>query len=129
MYYMCDKLGPAVQNLAKLLANVTLKCLSWNMANTLIFLLKNINVFENSLASTVNEFVINKLVKLTMLWTNGPCKLRGNPINWVMLFNCKNDEPGSIHNEPVSDGVCLPSCSPLFIICETGDKDEVLREW
>ena len=50
------------------------------MANTLIsfaeknvsrsyshFLAKNINVFENSLATTVNEFVISKLVKLTML--------------------------------------------------------------
>ena len=51
------------------------------MANTLIFLLKknviakathifcskNINVFENTLATTVNEFVINKLIKLTML--------------------------------------------------------------
>ena len=51
------------------------------MANTLIFFAeknvssfcyshfcsKNINVFENTLATTVNEFVINKLVKLTML--------------------------------------------------------------
>ena len=27
----------------------------------------NINVFENTLAKTVNEFVINELVKLTML--------------------------------------------------------------
>ena len=30
---------------------------------------KNINVFENTSATTVNEFVINMLVKLTMLWT------------------------------------------------------------
>ena len=34
---------------------------------THIFCSKNINVFENTLATTVNEFVINKLVKLTML--------------------------------------------------------------
>ena len=31
------------------------------------FCSKNINVFENTLATTVNEFVINKLVKLMML--------------------------------------------------------------
>ena len=49
------------------------------MANTLIFFAekmwkathifseKNINVFENTLATTVKEFVINKLIKLTML--------------------------------------------------------------
>ena len=28
---------------------------------------KNIKVFENTLGTTVNEFVINKLIKLTML--------------------------------------------------------------
>ena len=49
------------------------------MANTLIFFTekivssysyfcsKSINVFENTLATTVDEFVINKLVKLMML--------------------------------------------------------------
>ena len=65
-------LGPVVQNLTKLLVNVNLKFLSWNMANTLIFfaekmwvvcksyshlssknISKNINVFENTLATTV----------------------------------------------------------------------------
>ena len=65
----------------KLLANVKLKFLSWNMANTLIlfaekmwvaFAAKIINIFENTLATTVYEFVINKLIKLTMLWTTGP---------------------------------------------------------
>ena len=30
-------LGPVVQNLPKLLANVTLKFLSWNMTNILIY--------------------------------------------------------------------------------------------
>ena len=34
---------------------------------THFFCSKNINVFENTLATTVNQFVINKLVKLTML--------------------------------------------------------------
>ena len=51
------------------------------MANTLIFFAeknvssfciahfaaKNINVFENTLAATVYEFVINELIKLTIL--------------------------------------------------------------
>ena len=40
------------------------------------FCRKNINVFENTLATTVNEFVINELVNLTMLWATGP-RLRG----------------------------------------------------
>ena len=31
------------------------------------FCSKNINVFENTLATTADEFVINELVKLTML--------------------------------------------------------------
>ena len=65
---------PVVQNLTKFLANETLKFLTWNMANTLIFFAKathifaaNIYVFENTLATTVTEFVINNLVKLTLL--------------------------------------------------------------
>ena len=36
------------------------------------FCSKNNNVFENTLATTVHECVINKLVKLTMLWKAGP---------------------------------------------------------
>ena len=50
-----------------------------------IFAAKNVNVFENNLATTVNEFVINKLVKLTILCTTGP---------WFSIqthaFDCKN---------------------------------------
>ena len=86
-------LGPAVQNLTKLLAKVMLKFLAWNKANRLTFFCwknvssfciamhcksysyfcsKNINVYENTLATTVNKFVINKLIKLTMLWTTRP---------------------------------------------------------
>ena len=34
-------------------------------------------IFENTLATTVNEFVIKKLVKLTMLWATGP---------WIEVF-------------------------------------------
>ena len=34
------------------------------------FCSKNTNVFENTIATTVNVFVINELAKLTMLWTN-----------------------------------------------------------
>ena len=30
------------------------------------------NVFENTLATTVNEFVIKELVKVAMFWTTGP---------------------------------------------------------
>ena len=78
---------PVVQNLTKLLPNVTLKFLSWNKANTLIFFpekmksishfcRKNINVSENTLAATFNEFVLNELVKLTILWTTGPRVLK-----------------------------------------------------
>ena len=36
------------------------------------FCSKNINVFENTLATTVKKFVINKLVKLKLLWTAVP---------------------------------------------------------
>ena len=36
------------------------------------FLQQNNNAFENTLATIVNEFVINKLVNLTMLQTTGP---------------------------------------------------------
>ena len=69
-------LDPVVQNSTKLLVNMKLKFLNC-MANTLIFfaekwklltfLQQSINVFENTLATTVNEFVMNKLVKLMML--------------------------------------------------------------
>ena len=80
--------GPVVENLTKLLANMTLKFLSWNVSNTLIlfaeknvssfcksyshFCSKNINVFENIIATTVNNIVINELIKLTVLLTTGP---------------------------------------------------------
>ena len=57
------------------------------MANTLIFFAfiakatqffcsKNTSVFENTLATTVNQFVIYELVKLTMFCITGPWKAR-----------------------------------------------------
>ena len=78
--------GPVVQNLKKLLANMTLKFLSWNMANILIFfaekmwvafamqklltfLLQNYQCIWKHLSYNDQQFVINKLIKLTMLWT------------------------------------------------------------
>ena len=39
--------------------------------------IKNNNVFENTLATTVKEFVINELIKLTMLCSTGP---------WTFLY-------------------------------------------
>ena len=50
--------------------NVSSFCIA--NASSHFFAAKNINVFENTLATTVNEFVINELVRLTMLWTTGP---------------------------------------------------------
>ena len=42
----------------------------------LTFLQEKFNVFENTLALTFNEFIIYKLVKLTMLWITGPSMVR-----------------------------------------------------
>ena len=50
------------------------------MANTLINIIKATHIvaakismyLENNLATTINGLVINKLVKLTMLWTTEP---------------------------------------------------------
>ena len=36
--------------------------------NTHIIAAKHVNAFENTLATRINEFVVNKLFKLTMLW-------------------------------------------------------------
>ena len=47
-------------------------CKMWHCKSYSLFCSKNINVFENALATTVNAFVINKLIKLTMLWITGP---------------------------------------------------------
>ena len=54
---------------------------------THIFAAKRVIVFENILTATVNEFVINKLVKLTVLWTTG---LWYFFIGLMLLMNLKN---------------------------------------
>ena len=63
---MLTQQGLVVKNFTKLLTNVTLKFLSNYGKYTDIFA-ENIDVFENILAVTANEFVINRLVKLMML--------------------------------------------------------------
>ena len=48
------------------------------------FYSKTINIFENTLATTVNEFFINELVKLMMLCTTEPWlnSLEFQEISW-----------------------------------------------
>ena len=72
-------MGPADQNLPKLKVSVLKYGLyflffSFFFAekNVSSFCSKNINVFENTLTTTINEFAINELVKLTILWTTWP---------------------------------------------------------
>ena len=36
---------------------------------------KNIRILYIESAETVNEMTLNELVKLTMLWTTGPCTI------------------------------------------------------
>ena len=74
---ICKYQGPVVQNLMKLLTNMTLKFYTlkygkyidifcWKNVSSFcyshFFFSKNISVFENTLATTVNKFVINELV-------------------------------------------------------------------
>ena len=46
---------------------------------THIFSAKNIRILYTESAKTVNEMTLNKLVKLTMLWTTGP---------WYFIYIC-----------------------------------------
>ena len=56
--------------------NVTSFCKLLHCKSYSHFCSKNIIVFENTLATVVMEFVINKLVKLRMLYTTGHCTLQ-----------------------------------------------------
>ena len=57
--------GPIVQNLMKLLANVTLKFLPWNMANTLIFFAeKNVSSFCIAKATHIFAAKISMYLKI-----------------------------------------------------------------
>ena len=62
------------------------------MQKLLTCLQQNINIFENTLG-TVNEFVINELVKITFLWTTGP---------WTFAQ------------------LCIPQYTPVFTIYKGG---------
>ena len=73
-------LGIVVQNV--LLANVTLKFLFWNMANTLIFFTENkmwtAHIFVANISMYNSKWV--KLVKQTMFWTTGPREAYNLPL-------------------------------------------------
>ena len=51
------------------------------MQKLFIFLQQNIYVFENTLATTVNEFAINEIVKLRTLWPASVAQLDA-PSDW-----------------------------------------------
>ena len=48
---------------------------------THIFSAKNIRILYIESAKTVNEMTLNELVKLTTLWTTGPCRIIGHIMN------------------------------------------------
>ena len=65
----------------------TLICLAENVSSSCIHVFsKSINIFEKTLATTVNEFVINELIKLTMLWTTEP---RYSLVNIIFQSPCR----------------------------------------
>ena len=69
---------------------------------THIFSAKNIRILYIESAKTVNEMTLNELVKLTTLWTTGPCMLSINTYNTHILCDRyrKNDK---YHDTVVSD--------------------------
>ena len=92
---LCKLSGPSNLKLTMSLVNASLKLWSLHMANTLIFLLKNVSSFcicksyshffsknicelDIALIRIVNILTTNKLVQLTMLWTTGP---------WIKSFS------------------------------------------
>ena len=68
--------GPSCSKLTMSLVNESLKFTSSDTQICWNFLLKksakNIRILYIESAKTVNEMTLNKLVKLTMLWTTGP---------------------------------------------------------
>ena len=68
---------------------------------------KKPTVFKNTLAITVYEFVINKLVKLTMLWTTGPRKMltklrgcEGHSVSSLFVYGKKTVLLESVSHSP-----------------------------
>ena len=57
--------------------------ITFALQKLLTFLQQNISVFENTLATIVNEFVINEVLKLTMLWTTRP---------WILHIPSQKEE-------------------------------------
>ena len=64
--------GPSCSKLTTLLVNDSLKFTSSDTQICWNFLLKNIRILYIESAKTVNEMTLNKLDKLTTLWTTGP---------------------------------------------------------
>ena len=50
---------------------------------THIFSAKNIRILYIESAKTVNEMTLNKLIKLTTLWTTGPRTFYGNSLSYL----------------------------------------------
>ena len=97
--------GPSCSKLTTSLVNDSLKFKSsdtqicWNFllkkCATHIFSAKNIRILYIESAKTVNEMTLNKLVKLTMLWTTGPWFLNFNMfillLFWYFIYRKKNN--------------------------------------
>ena len=64
---------------------------------THIFSAKNIRILCIESAKTVNEMTLNELVKLTTLWTTGPCKF-WNMYNWLFHKKGKFLDSHWFHN-------------------------------
>ena len=112
---------------------------------THIFSAKNIRILYIESAKTVNEMTLNKLVKLTMLWTTGPWSLSTKQYWYFCLFLKENiySVLGTHLNHPsmfllqnkeciyLNTSYCLchalrQSCRPRWLIwmrCPTGDQE------
>ena len=96
--------GPSCSKLTMSLVNDSLKftlirkysdIFCWKNVNsfcsakaTHIFSAKNIRILCIESAKTVNEMTLNELVKLTMLWTTGPCYLNSAGKTSLKLCYC-----------------------------------------
>ena len=67
---------------------------------------QNINVFENTLATSVNKFEINELVKLKMLWTTE---------HWTSILRHWCIKKCSINDNVVPDAAF--SIWSIYIVC------------
>ena len=90
IYSYIKKSGPSCSKLTTLLVNISLKfqtlisqiCqyfLLKKCEKLLIFSTKNIIVFCNKFIKQLTSWPLNKIVKLTMLWTTGLCSFKSCP--------------------------------------------------